>query len=84
MEPPGDNFDRLFQVLEEVRVLLAGSLPTAPAPHQKKLSWEDVWQKASYGIRSRSTTTTAPLAKSGWRLSEQYTRAVRALRLSSR
>lgn len=50
MEPPGENLDRLLKVLEEVRVLLAGSVPPSPAPQKKKLSWEDVWQKASYGV----------------------------------
>lgn len=82
MEPLGDNLDRLLQVLEEVRALLADSLHPVPAPHKKKLSWEDVWQKASYGVRP--TTTTAPSIQSGSRLSEQYTRALRALHLSSR
>jgi hypothetical protein len=82
MEPPGENLDRLLKVLEEVRVLLAGSVPPSPAPQKKKLSWEDVWQKASYGVRP--TTTTAASTQSGLRLSEQYTRALRALRHSSR
>lgn len=81
MEPLGENSDRLLQVLEEVRVLLAGSLPPARAPQKKKLSWEDVWQKTSYGTRP---LTTASSTQSGSRLSEQYTKALRALRLSSR
>jgi hypothetical protein len=82
MEPLGENLERLLEVLEEVRVLLAGSLPAAPAPQNKKLSWDDVWPKPSHGVRP--TTTTVLSSESGSRLSKQYTRALRALRLSSR
>ena len=82
MEPLSDHLNRLLEVLEEVRVLLAGSVPPSRAPQKKKLSWEDVWEKAPYGVRP--PTTTGPSTQSGSRLSEQYTRALRARRLTSR
>ena len=44
MENQGKDVDRLLEVLEEVRLLLASSIPAAPAT-PKKLSWEDVWRK---------------------------------------
>lgn len=81
MEPQGKDIDRLLEVLDEVRLLLTSCVPSAPAPQKKRPSWDDVWKKTSYGVRP--STTLTPAVQSGSRLSEQFTRALRALRLSS-
>ena len=39
------DVERLLQLLEEVRLLLASTLPPVRAP-RKQLSWEDVWRLA--------------------------------------
>jgi hypothetical protein len=81
MEPQGKDVERLLAVLEEVRLLILSGLP-APAARQKKPSWDDVWLRASYGAKpNHRTTAQVTLARS--RLSEQFTRALRALRFSS-
>jgi len=49
MEPQGKDAERLLEVLAEVRFSLASSLQAVPAA-EKKLSWENVWCKASSGV----------------------------------
>ena len=80
MESQGNEAERLLELLEELRLLLASSLPVVSTP-QNKLSWEDVWGKGSYG--PKPTTTGAQGIRGRSRLSDQYTRALRALRHSS-
>ena len=79
MKPVDEDVERLFEILEEVRLLLASSLPPAPVPRKKTLSWEDVWPKMSYGVRPAATRQVSP---GQFRRSEQYSKALRALRLS--
>lgn len=81
MKPLDEDVERLFEILEEVRLLLTSSLPPAPAPRKKTMSWEDVWRKTSYSVRPVATRTQ--VSQSQFRLSEQYTKALRALRLTS-
>ena len=81
MKPLEEDVDRLFEILEEVRLLLTSSLPPAPVPRKKTMSWEDVWPKTPYG--ARPAAMRAQVSQSQFRLSEQYTKALRALRLSS-
>ena len=81
MEPPIDEVARLFTALEELRLLMASRLPASPASQKKSLSWDDVWAKPY----SSAKPTSAPLPVAGERkrLSEQYTRALRTLRLTN-
>ena len=78
MKPLDEDVERLFEILEEVRLLLTSSLPPAPVSRKKTLSWEDVWRKPSLGVRPATRVQVRPN-----QLSEQYTKALRALRLSS-
>lgn len=82
MKPLDEDVERLFEILEEVRLLLTSSLPPAPVLRKKTMSWEDVWQKTSYGVRPAATR--AQVSPGQLRLSEQYTKALRALPPSSR
>ena len=81
MKPLDEDVERLFEILEEVRLLLTSSLPPAQVPRKKTMSWDDVWRKTSYGVRPAATR--AQVSPSQFRLSQQYTKALRALRLTS-
>jgi hypothetical protein len=80
MDSQDEYGDRLLELLEEVRLLMAGNPPAAIA-RPKQLSWDDVWSKAPYV--KRNTTTSRQPTSGAARLSEQYTRAVRAIHFSS-
>jgi hypothetical protein len=47
LEDTQKDVERLFSLLEDVRLLLLTALPRS-APQQQRLSWEDVWRNASY------------------------------------
>ena len=81
MKPLDEDVERLFEILEDVRLLLASSLPLAPVPRKKTLSWEDVWPKTSYGVRPAATS--AQVSPGQFRRSDQYAKTLRAFRLSS-
>ena len=73
MKPLDEDVERLFEILEEVRLLLTSSLPPAPVSRKKTL-----WRNPSLGVRPATRVQVRPN-----QLSEQYTKALRALRLSS-
>ena len=76
MEHWNKDVARLLDLLEEVRLLLVSKLP--PAPVQKKRpSWDDVWEKTSNAVKP--LRTPAQMTRSRSRLSEEYTRAFRAI-----
>ncbi len=79
MESQANEAETLLQLLEDVRQLLASSVRFDAATPQKP-SWDDVLPKT---WSAKPPTTAARGIRGGSRLSDQYTRALRALRHSS-
>ena len=75
MESQSNEVERLLKLLEEIRLVLVGSVPVTVTA-RKKLSWDDVLPKA------KPTTTSAHGIRGRSRLSDQYTRTLRAFRSS--
>jgi hypothetical protein len=59
MGPEAKDVERLLHLLEEVRLLLAGSLLLPPTAPRKKLSWEDVW-RVSYWVTKSNAPKRLP------------------------